>query len=166
MSVDLTPLKADMTAWRRHIHQHPELGNREVRTAKLVAEHLTALGFELRRAGPQAISVRSVMGLKLEQLVLDAPELDIRLLANGQWRIAGMFPPIKVAHQRLIQPIALKPVAISGNPSAERGHHLADMLADDARRAFWGRNGLAYADSADLYSMPQHAADIILATRP
>ena len=37
-----------------------------------------------------AISVRSVMGLKLEQLVLDAPELDIRLLANGQWRIAGL----------------------------------------------------------------------------
>jgi UDP-glucose:(heptosyl)LPS alpha-1,3-glucosyltransferase len=43
---------------------------------------------------------------------------------------------------------------------------LADMLADDQRRAFWSRNGLAYADSADLYSMPQHAADIILATRP
>ena len=45
-------------------------------------------------------------------------------------------------------------------------HLLADMLADDQRRAFWSRNGLAYADSADLYSMPQHAADIILATRP
>lgn len=45
-------------------------------------------------------------------------------------------------------------------------HLLADMLADDQRRAFWGRNGLAYADSADLYSMPQHAADIILAARP
>ncbi|VXA96819.1 glucosyltransferase I [Pseudomonas sp. 8BK] len=44
-------------------------------------------------------------------------------------------------------------------------HLLADMLADDQRRAFWGRNGLAYADSADLHSMPQHAADIILATR-
>jgi len=37
-----------------------------------------------------AISVRSVLGLKLEQLVLDAPELDILRLANGQWRIAGL----------------------------------------------------------------------------
>ncbi|WP_416547102.1 YhdP family protein [Limnohabitans sp. DCL3] len=37
-----------------------------------------------------AISVRSVLGLKLEQLVLDAPELDVQLLANGQWRIAGL----------------------------------------------------------------------------
>ena len=49
---------------------------------------------------------------------------------EGQRRITGMFPPIQVAHQRLIQPIALKPVAIGGNPPAERGHHLADMLAD------------------------------------
>ena len=46
-------------------------------------------------------------------------------------------------------------------------HQLADMLADDERRAFWGRNGLAFAESADLYSMPQKAADVILAeSRP
>jgi amidohydrolase len=33
-------------AWRRDFHQHPELGNREVRTAKVVADHLRALGFD------------------------------------------------------------------------------------------------------------------------
>jgi amidohydrolase len=33
-------------AWRRDIHQHPELSNREVRTAALVAGHLKALGFD------------------------------------------------------------------------------------------------------------------------
>lgn len=43
---------------------------------------------------------------------------------------------------------------------------LAEMLADDARREAWQRNGLAYAETADLYSMPQRAADVILATRP
>ena len=42
---------------------------------------------------------------------------------------------------------------------------LADMLADDERRAFWGCNGLAFADCADLYSMPQKAADVILAEK-
>lgn len=43
---------------------------------------------------------------------------------------------------------------------------LAGMLADAAARARWSANGLAFADSADLYSMPQHAADVILAERP
>lgn len=49
---------------------------------------------------------------------------------------------------------------------ARLNHTLADMLADDQRRAFWRRNGLAYAETADLYSMPQKAADVILAARP
>lgn len=43
---------------------------------------------------------------------------------------------------------------------------LADMLSDPAQRLVWQRNGLAFADTADLYSMPQHAADVILAPRP
>ncbi|HEX7024497.1 MAG TPA: amidohydrolase [Gemmatimonadales bacterium] len=37
-----------VVAWRRDIHEHPELSNREVRTARLVAEHLTRLGLEVR----------------------------------------------------------------------------------------------------------------------
>lgn len=37
-----------VVAWRRDIHQHPELSNREVRTAALVAEHLRQLGLEVR----------------------------------------------------------------------------------------------------------------------
>src|SRR5688572_4893323 len=37
-----------VVAWRRDVHQHPELGNREVRTAKLVADHLRSLGMEVR----------------------------------------------------------------------------------------------------------------------
>src|SRR5262245_5427883 len=35
-----------VVAWRRDFHQNPELGNREVRTAKVVAEHLHKLGFD------------------------------------------------------------------------------------------------------------------------
>ena len=45
------PLDAKVIGWRRDIHQHPELGNREFRTAKLVAEHLRKLGLEPRTLG-------------------------------------------------------------------------------------------------------------------
>lgn len=37
-----------VVAWRRDIHEHPELSGDESRTAKLVAEHLRALGIETR----------------------------------------------------------------------------------------------------------------------
>lgn len=36
-----------VTAWRRDIHQHPELSNRETRTAGLVAAQLKKLGLEV-----------------------------------------------------------------------------------------------------------------------
>ena len=39
---------AKLIAWRRDVHQNPELGNREVRTAKLVADHLRSLGMEVK----------------------------------------------------------------------------------------------------------------------
>jgi len=35
-------------AWRRDIHQNPELGNYEYRTAKLIADHLRSLGIEVK----------------------------------------------------------------------------------------------------------------------
>lgn len=41
-------LQPKMVAWRRDIHEHPELSGQEVRTAKLVADHLRALGMEVR----------------------------------------------------------------------------------------------------------------------
>ncbi|TLX55224.1 glycosyltransferase family 1 protein [Stutzerimonas nosocomialis] len=42
---------------------------------------------------------------------------------------------------------------------------LAQMLASDEQRALWQSNALAYADRADLYSMPERAADVILEAR-
>lgn len=39
---------AQVQDWRRDFHQHPELGNRETRTAGIVAAHLKSLGLEVR----------------------------------------------------------------------------------------------------------------------
>jgi amidohydrolase len=41
-------LEPKIIAWRRDIHQNPELSNREVRTAKLVADQLRKLGIEVK----------------------------------------------------------------------------------------------------------------------
>ncbi|BAP78066.1 MULTISPECIES: glycosyltransferase family 4 protein [Stutzerimonas] len=51
----------------------------------------------------------------------------------------------------------------------EQGHLdrlLAEMLAGNEQRALWSQNALAFAEGADLYSMPERAADVILAERP
>jgi amidohydrolase len=39
---------AKVVEWRRDLHQNPELGNREFRTSQKVAEHLKALGLEVK----------------------------------------------------------------------------------------------------------------------
>lgn len=41
-------VESKVVTWRRDVHAHPELGNQETRTAKLVADHLRALGMEVR----------------------------------------------------------------------------------------------------------------------
>ena len=46
LSAAAAKVEAKVVAWRRDFHANPELGNREVRTAKIVADHLRALGFD------------------------------------------------------------------------------------------------------------------------
>jgi amidohydrolase len=46
-------------AWRRDIHQHPELGNREFRTAKLISDHLKKLGLEVK----EGVAKTGVVGI-------------------------------------------------------------------------------------------------------
>src|SRR6202162_4935747 len=53
-------VEAQVIAWRRDLHEHPELGNREFRTAEIVRGHLVALGLDEVRAG---VAHTGVVGL-------------------------------------------------------------------------------------------------------
>jgi amidohydrolase len=53
-------VEAKVVAWRRDFHEHPELGNREFRTADIVARHLRALGFDEVR---EKVAVTGVVGV-------------------------------------------------------------------------------------------------------
>jgi amidohydrolase len=44
----INAVEPQVIAWRRDIHEHPELSNREFRTAALVAAHLRALDIDVR----------------------------------------------------------------------------------------------------------------------
>ena len=47
IEAQIADLEPQVIAWRRDIHEHPELGNREFRTAALIADHLRSLGIEV-----------------------------------------------------------------------------------------------------------------------
>ncbi len=56
-SADKTEQK--VIAWRHDIHQNPKLGNREFRTAGLVAKHLQLLGIEVKTK----VGITGVVGI-------------------------------------------------------------------------------------------------------
>jgi len=45
---DINAIEKDVIAWRHHFHQHPELSNREFKTAEKIAQHLNSLGLEVK----------------------------------------------------------------------------------------------------------------------
>jgi len=45
---DYTSIESKVIEWRRDIHQNPELGNREFKTAAKIAKHLKSLGLEVQ----------------------------------------------------------------------------------------------------------------------
>jgi len=52
-------LQSKIIAWRRDFHEHPELGNHEVRTAAIIAKHLQSLGLEVKTG----IATTGVVGI-------------------------------------------------------------------------------------------------------
>ncbi|HEX6845687.1 MAG TPA: amidohydrolase [Chitinophagaceae bacterium] len=59
INVAADKIEAKCIAWRRDIHEHPELGNNEYRTAKLIADHLRSLGIEVK----EGVAKTGVVGI-------------------------------------------------------------------------------------------------------
>ncbi len=60
LDASIAAVEAAVIAWRRDLHANPELGNREFRTAGIVAEHLKSLGLDEVRTG---VAHTGVVGL-------------------------------------------------------------------------------------------------------
>ena len=65
-----------VVAWRRDFHQNPELGNREVRTAKIVADELRSLGFEVKTGVAKTGVVALLRGAKPGPVVALRSDMD------------------------------------------------------------------------------------------
>jgi amidohydrolase len=52
-------IESKVIAWRHDIHEHPELGNREMRTAALITKHLQSLGIEVKTG----VGITGVVGI-------------------------------------------------------------------------------------------------------
>ena len=58
-TVSISKVEPKVVEWRHDIHAHPELGNREIRTAALIAKHLESLGIEIKKN----VAVTGVVGI-------------------------------------------------------------------------------------------------------
>jgi amidohydrolase len=65
-----------VVTWRRDFHQHPELGLQEVRTAKVIAEHLRSLGMEVQTGVAGTGVVGTLKGSKPGRVVALRSDMD------------------------------------------------------------------------------------------
>lgn len=68
--------EAAVVAWRRDLHEHPELSNREFRTAELVAKELDRLGLKVRRKVAHTGVVALLEGRSPEPVVALRADMD------------------------------------------------------------------------------------------
>ena len=91
-----TEINPQVVAWRRDFHQHPELGTQEVRTAKVIADELRKLGYEVQTgvAGTGVVGVLKggqpgkVVALRSDMdglPVTEQVDLPFKSVAKAEW---------------------------------------------------------------------------------
>ena len=89
ISPEVKALSAEMTSLRRDLHAHPELGFQEVRTAGIIAQRLTELGYTVRTGLGKTGVTGLLKGGKPGKTVLlraDIDALPIREETDVPWR--------------------------------------------------------------------------------
>ena len=71
-----TKEEAKVIAWRRDLHEHPELGNTETRTAGIIAAHLKQLGLEVQTGVARTGVVGILRGGKPGPVVALSADMD------------------------------------------------------------------------------------------
>jgi amidohydrolase len=69
-------VSAKVVDWRRHIHQNPELSNREFKTAEYVAAHLRTLGLEVKTGVAKTGVVAILKGAKPGPVIALRADMD------------------------------------------------------------------------------------------
>ena len=96
-------IQPKLTEWRRHLHQNPELSNREVKTAAYIVEHLQHLGLEIQtgvaRNGVVAIlrggKPGPVMALRADMDALPVKErVDLPYASKDSAEFLGQKVPV------------------------------------------------------------------------
>lgn len=73
---DYAAIESKVIEWRREIHQNPELGNREFKTAEKIAEHLKSLGIEVQTGVAHTGVVGLLKGNKPGKVVALRADID------------------------------------------------------------------------------------------
>jgi amidohydrolase len=69
-------MQSQLTQWRRHLHQNPELGNREFKTAAYIVEQLKDLGMEIKTGVAQTGVVAILKGGKPGPVIALRADMD------------------------------------------------------------------------------------------
>lgn len=69
-------IESKCIAWRRDLHQNPELGNNEIRTAKIVADHLRSLSMEVKESVGKTGVVGILKGAKPGPVIALRADMD------------------------------------------------------------------------------------------
>ncbi|MGB5402911.1 MAG: amidohydrolase, partial [Robiginitalea sp.] len=76
LDADYKAVEPKVIEWRRDIHQHPELSNREFKTAEKIAAHLKSLGLEVQTGVAHTGVVGILKGKKSGKVVALRADID------------------------------------------------------------------------------------------